>query len=90
MLIFYLSVNAFSQTVVDSSAYNASPQLVDSIKVTGNDITEEFIILRELTFGVGDTVTLKTLNYNEERIFSLGIFNKVELKIEKENGEEYP
>jgi len=55
------------------------PFIVDSILVEGNDITEEDIILRELTFQIGDTVSYELLEYNQERIFSLGIFTKVEL-----------
>ncbi len=85
-LLFYFSVNVYSQTVADTSGNNNLPQVIDSIKITGNDITEDFIILRELTFKIGDTVSTKTLNYNRERIFSLGIFNKVELKTEKDIG----
>jgi len=52
---------------------------IDSIKIRGNDITEDFIILRELTFKTGDTVNYAILKYNEDRIYSLGIFNTVNL-----------
>ena len=85
-ILSYFSINVYCQTIADSSDKSNFPQVVDSIKITGNNITEEFIILRELTFGIGDTVTSQILNYNKERIFSLAIFNKVELKTEKENG----
>lgn len=85
-LLFFISVNVYSQAVADTSDNNNLLQVIDSIKITGNDITEDFIIQREMTFGIGDTVTSQTLNYNKERIFSLGIFNKVELRIEKGNG----
>lgn len=53
--------------------------IIDSIIVQGNDITEEEIILRELTFSSADTVNQKVLEYNKERIYSLGLFTKVEL-----------
>lgn len=45
----------------------------------GNEITEEDIILRELTFTNSDTLNHKILEYNKERIYSLGLFTKVEL-----------
>ncbi|HEY7751744.1 MAG TPA: BamA/TamA family outer membrane protein [Ignavibacteriaceae bacterium] len=54
--------------------------VIDSIEISGNDITEDFIILRELTFGVGDTLNSEIAGYNRERIYSLGIFNDVRLK----------
>lgn len=53
--------------------------VVDSIKISGNDITEDFIIQRELTFREGDSVTTSQLGYNRERIFSLNLFSKVEV-----------
>jgi outer membrane protein assembly factor BamA len=52
---------------------------VDSIKISGNDKTEDFIILRELTFQPGDTITESQLKYNSERIFSLNLFTKVDV-----------
>ncbi|PKL81550.1 MAG: hypothetical protein CVV24_14660, partial [Ignavibacteriae bacterium HGW-Ignavibacteriae-3] len=57
---------------------------IDSIRISGNDITEEFIILRELTFQIGDTVSGKTLKYNRERVYSLRLFNHVEFIIHNE------
>ena len=56
---------------------------IDSIVVSGNETTEVFIILRELDFKAGDMVSEYQLNYNEERVFSLGIFNKVKFFIDK-------
>jgi len=56
---------------------------IDSIKVQGNDITENFIILRELTFKEGEKVNKKTLDYNRERVYSLGLFNYVDFYIIK-------
>ncbi len=53
--------------------------VVDSIFIVGNDVTEDEIILRELTFSLGDTLTKEELLYNQDRIFSLGIFTKVQL-----------
>ncbi|MEO8398776.1 MAG: POTRA domain-containing protein, partial [Ignavibacteriaceae bacterium] len=53
--------------------------IVDSIEVNGNEITEKEIILRELTFEKGDTVSARTLSYNRERVYSLGIFTNVNI-----------
>lgn len=58
---------------------------IDSIQVRGNDITEDFIILRELTFKMGDSVTGKTLRFNRERVYSLKLFNRVDFKIVTEH-----
>lgn len=59
---------------------------VDSIKITGNSTTEDFVILRELTFKEGDEVSYKTLEFNRERVFSLGLFNDVNVTNEFAEG----
>lgn len=53
--------------------------VVDSIIIEGNVQTQDFIILRELTFDVGDVITNELAQYNRERIYSLDIFNEVKL-----------
>lgn len=53
--------------------------VIDSIYITGNETTEDFIILRELTFDIGDTLNPHISSYNRERIYSLRIFNEVRL-----------
>ncbi len=58
---------------------------VDKIEITGNETTKDYIILRELNFSIGDSVTQAQLDFNSERVFSLGIFRKVELKINNKN-----
>jgi len=58
---------------------------VDSILISGNNSTKEFVILNELTFKQGNFISNYDLEFNKERIYSLGLFNKVNLdKIEKQ------
>ncbi len=59
---------------------------IDSIKIVGNEKTKDFIILRELTIVPGDSIDYETLQFNKERVFSLGIFTRVDLQIIKEDG----
>jgi outer membrane protein assembly factor BamA len=79
LLLFVIGIlNA--QTLQDSSLFiNDEKFIVDSIKISGNDKTEDFIILRELTFKPGDSVSTKQLKYNRDRVFSLNLFTKVEV-----------
>lgn len=79
--ILFLLVAALSLSV-NLKAQNGRT-VIDSIKIIGNDITEDFIILRELSFKEKDAVDNRTLKFNKERIFSLGLFTSVELNIEK-------
>ncbi|MDO8549504.1 MAG: BamA/TamA family outer membrane protein [Ignavibacteria bacterium] len=68
--------------IFNNNSNNQSHYILDSIKIFGNDITEDFIILRELTFEPGDTVDQHILEYNKERVYSLGIFNKVNFRFQ--------
>lgn len=74
-----LSISSKAQRKDSLSGDFNTPIRVDSIVIQGNEITEEDIILRELTFKLSDTITGEILNYNKERIYSLGLFTKVEL-----------
>jgi outer membrane protein assembly factor BamA len=63
---------------------------VTGIEVNGNDVTKNEIITRELTFKVGDTLSLERMSYNIERsennIFNTTLFNYVTIIPEfKEN-----
>ena len=53
--------------------------IIDSIVIKGNNQTEDFIILRELTVTLGDTINPELAEYNRERVYSLNIFNEVKL-----------
>lgn len=85
LISIYLSVSAFSQTSSLISSIPLESFVVDSVIIVGNKTTEEFVILNELTFSLGDTVTNEDLFYNRERIFSLGLFNKVTIEKTNEN-----
>ena len=76
-LLFIIQTLCTAQTA--DSLFVGYPFPVDTIEINGNDITEEDIILRELSFEAGDSVSSNDLNYNRERIFSLGIFNRVDM-----------
>lgn len=58
----------------------ATPPLIGSIIVLGNRQTKEEIILREMTLTIGDTVSEGAIEYCKNRIYSLGLFNKVDIR----------
>lgn len=59
---------------------------VDAIEIFGNETTKDFVILKELTFSVGDSINKDILLFNRERVFSLGIFTKVSFFINQDSG----
>jgi len=56
--------------------------IIDVIEIRGNDQTEEYIILREMTVKAGDTVNSGLIEFNRERVYSLGLFNFVNTHLE--------
>ena len=81
-IVFAQIVIVFSSLIFPQSTdslFNSDlyPFIVDSISLSGNKITEDFIILRELNFSIGDTLTQQNSMFNRERVYSLGIFNHV-------------
>jgi outer membrane protein assembly factor BamA len=50
---------------------------VDTVMVIGNDRTKEFVILREMSLKPGKLVTKEMIAYDQNRIYSLGLFNRV-------------
>ena len=62
-----------STSTVDSSAV----YVIGKIVVEGNKTTKSYIILRELPFNRGDTVTVKDIDYARDRIYSTSLFTKV-------------
>jgi outer membrane protein assembly factor BamA len=61
------------------SSFVASSPVVDEIVVAGNEKTKAFVILREMSIHPGDTLTKKAIDYDKERIYSLRLFNRVEV-----------
>jgi len=84
--ILTFSLHAQTDTLFYSGDYNI---VIDSIQIKGNETTKDFVILRELTVGISDTLTTTTAAYNRERIYSLRIFNVVELKPYRYDGTNY-
>lgn len=79
LLFSLISIKIFSQTE-DTTYFKGNYSIkIDSIKIGGIKITDPEVILRELTFSIGDTVTSKIVNYNLNRIYSLGIFTHVKM-----------
>lgn len=82
--IFCINVVFAFQNYSDTLSFTNSQKIkIDSLAISGNEVTKEFIILREMNIEKGDSVTAGDLNYNKERIYSLGLFSKVELFVTK-------
>ncbi len=53
--------------------------IVDTIIVAGNDRTEEYVILDEMAIRPGSLLTNEAIEYDKGRIYSLGLFTRVDI-----------
>ena len=77
LLLFFVTGNQLLLAQVDSSR----TFIIGQTSFTGNEKTKQFVLDRELTYQVGDTITLQELNQKtkrvEENLFNTSLFNKV-------------
>jgi outer membrane protein assembly factor BamA len=76
----------FSSRQEASSAIPDSIFTVDSVLIFGNYHTKSFVILREMSLQSGSIITQELINYDQNRIYSLGLFNQVSIYIQPTNG----
>ena len=58
----------------------ARPKYVNNIKITGNDITEEKVLRRELLFAEGDSFSKYKVNKSINNLKSTGIFKDIKIR----------
>jgi len=51
--------------------------VIDKIVITGNYITKPFVMLQEIPFSEGDTLTMQGLQVAQQQIYNLQLFNVV-------------
>ncbi|MDH3252762.1 MAG: hypothetical protein OEM41_08210, partial [Ignavibacteria bacterium] len=61
---------------------------IDSVVITGNAKTKDYIILNEMTLKPGSAVTPEAIAFDRNRIYSLGLFTRVDLSSDSVGGKE--
>jgi outer membrane protein assembly factor BamA len=56
-----------------------SVRIIRSVQIRGNNVTQPYVILREMSLRAGDTLSIASLEKNKDRIYNLGLFNKVSI-----------
>jgi len=54
--------------------------VVGEVLISGNEETKSFVILREMSLRPGEKITPEKLDYDRERIYSLRLFNRVQVR----------
>ena len=58
------------------------PQRIDAVEVKGVSWTKEFVVLRELPWHAGDTVSLEDWELGTTRLWNTDLFSRIDPKIE--------
>jgi outer membrane protein assembly factor BamA len=58
------------------------PGAVDTVVVMGNDQTRDYVILDEMALRAGSSPTPEQIEYDRNRVYSLGLFNRVDIWVD--------
>ncbi len=86
--LLFLSIAAFSQ---DQSPAATFHYVVGKISINGNRVTRSYVILRELSFRTGDSLTLQELvnafRAAHDRLVNTHLFNEVVIYLQRFDGQ---
>jgi outer membrane protein assembly factor BamA len=85
--VFCIAIVCLLFLICDSSIYAQDKLVIKKIVFIGNERTKSEIIARELTFSVGSAIDTTAIAYNENRIYGLGLFNKVKIWFESDSND---
>ncbi|MER2997987.1 POTRA domain-containing protein [Pontibacter populi] len=81
----------FSCIVAVASPCIVPVAVIQEVKLQGNEVTKDFVLLRELTFNIGDSVQTENLENlleeNRKRIYNLRLFHAVNYSYTCDNGQ---
>lgn len=73
-------------TRVAPGDYPDSTLRITNIVFVGNELTKDYVMEREMSLKVGSLLTKEALAYDLNRIYSLQLFNKVEVNVIPDSG----
>ena len=72
---------ATDQVDIEFTISEGAQGVINEIKIVGNKETRESVIIRELTFKVGDKVDFIEINKSRKKLYDLGIFDLVDFEL---------
>ena len=60
--------------------------MIDTVRVTGNEKTKEYVILDEMVLRPGMEATQQEIEFDRNRVYKLGLFNRVNMWCEMVDG----
>lgn len=81
MLSFPFTIMAQDTAQVSQPDFPDSTLHVSAVIIAGNELTKDFIIEREMSLKAGSLLTREAVAYDINRIYSLQLFNKVDIHV---------
>lgn len=86
-LVIFLCFTVYSFPQDSTSSAPGTLDVLDSmlvvgnIVISGNNQTKDIVILREMSLREGQRITRQLIKYDQNRIYSLGLFNQVRIDV---------
>jgi len=80
--VFVLLVSLAFRSLAQSDSLSHSHEsygVIDTILISGNEKTKDYIILDEMTLKPGSEATPEAIEFDRNRIYSLGLFTRVDI-----------
>lgn len=81
--LFLLLTSAFTPSFAQQSglvrSVDESLGIIDTVIIEGNEKTKDYVILNEMTLKPGMQATLEAVDFDRNRIYSLGLFTSVDI-----------
>ena len=87
-IFFSILVATSSMTAQEQPVRAGNPSfgIIDSVRVTGNEKTKDYVILDEMVLRPGVEATQQSMEFDRNRVYRLGLFNKVDMWCELVGG----
>jgi outer membrane protein assembly factor BamA len=87
---FLISLVSTSYAQTDSLArQDLPPALIDTVIIAGNEKTKDYVILNEMTLRPGSVATPEAIEFDRNRIYSLGLFTRVDIFYDMLEGQRF-
>lgn len=77
--LIYLFLLLVGSSILDAQTMSDSILIVHDIQIIGNRKTKEYVIRREMSLKIGNTLTQAAIDCDRDNIYNLGLFNKVDI-----------
>ena len=88
-VVLVVSVTSSAQRKDSDAQSNPPVATIDTIVISGNEKTKDYVILDEMTLKVGSLATSESIEFDRNRIYSLRLFTRVDIFCDTLQGQRF-